>query len=189
MRKIFFLLFSPWQEAWCLLLNATLGITWKPPGWCAAVASCLVCFLTSIYLKIKGNRMKMMALWICNERAVSLKQKVQRVFRGLRLSAIDWNWQPGVQSQGRWSFSGCRDSLDSYGSTQPFVTAYSLILETMWNSKQWDMFGFDNQEVWKGICDLTAECVLHSYFFSFFIALHLPFRLVCRRRSLKSGPQ
>lgn len=45
-----------------------------------------------------------MAFWICNERAVSMKQRVQRVFRSLWLSAIDWNWQPGMQTVDRWEF-------------------------------------------------------------------------------------
>lgn len=83
---------KPVKKQWRLLLNVALCITRNKPGWCAAVVNCLICFLTAIYFeKKRENSRKMMAFWMCNGHAVSLKQKVQSAHsKALDYQALIW---------------------------------------------------------------------------------------------------
>lgn len=112
-KRIFFSF--PGKKRWCLLLNATLGITWTPPGWCAAVASCLICFLTSIYLEIKGETawkwwscecvMNVLSVW--NKKRKGGEKKVQLVAIYRPLIGIDRRaYSVGRRSVGG-EFVGC----------------------------------------------------------------------------------
>lgn len=83
----------------------------------AARLMCSCCELPHLFpdIHLPRDKGKTAWKWWSSEYVMNVlsvwNKKVQRVFRGPRLLAIDWNWQPGVQCEGRCSFFRMRGWL------------------------------------------------------------------------------
>lgn len=132
----------------------------------AARLMCSCCELPHLFpdIHLPRDKGKTAWKWWSSEYVMNVlsvwNKKVQRVFRGPRLSAIDWNWQPGVQCEGRCSyfFFRMRGWLG-----QPYSLLLLFIIWFRDNSVKMANNGtcldlIIRTSEWK-ICDLTAGCV------------------------------